>query len=361
MDSVVAPSPAPAPNSQTAAQERERGAQPTANSPAALAARLLIALALSMLFFAVWNPHLATAAYWTAREARVMPAFSVFVLASLIAACIQSAVPPRRFLSMAGLLCTAAALLLSGARVENSAAPPVAATTATIILPGAKEHARVKADVFEFERNGEDAQAGLAPRANPILEWLGFAASLLGAVLVGSWLGRGMTRPAHYFAFLLCATAGNAWLAQMTKESIHGAGPDGALDLVRLSWPPPGFGRVAISVLEVGVICALLESARGLRLHLLSIVLGAAAGFCGGAFLALEPWPNWTVMPALMSGMGVLIASWPDLKLTRGDALKALLCTASLLAVLSGLTLVRRQFVPDPPADTVPVRYRGTT
>ena len=347
MDSAVAQPPSP------------NSPQQPANSPASLAARLLVALALSMLFFAVWSPHLAAATYWTAREARVLPAFSVFVLATLIASCIQSAVPPPRFLSMAGLLCAAAALLLAGAHVDTGAAPSAAVTCVTVSV---KERPRTKADVFEIERTGAEGPPGMVQRANPIVEWLGFAASLLGTVFLGAWLGRGLTRPAHYFAFLLCATAGNAWLAQMNRDSAHGAaGSAGALDLVRLAWPPPGFGRVAISVLDVGVICALLESARGLRLHLLSIVLGAAAGFCGGAFLALEPWPNWTVMPAIMSGMGVLIASWPDLKLTRRAALKALVCTASLLAVLSGLTLVRRQFVPDPPADTVTVRYRGTT
>ena len=356
------PPPIPAPATSTA---------PTVTLPifpapeagAAFVSRLIAALAITMIAFAVCTPYFSAATQWIAREWRVLPAFSVFVLTSVVAVIVQGARAPARMIFYSGALCAALALLLPA--LMGPAERNDIALSVTMVAPRAaaadREHTD-KTDHEEPRAEAASAAGGLMQRRDASRDWLCFAASLFSAVLLGTLLGRGIAAPLHFLAFLLCAVVGNAWLTQMHVLSGAGGGISGLQDLIRLPWPTPSSGRIGLTCLEAGVIAATLEAARHLRLHLLSILCGSAAGFCGGAFLALEPWPGWVVMPAIMTGMGTAIAAWPDLRFTRRDTAQALLCAMSLLVALTGLVLIRRHIAPDiPPSGNEQLRLRGST
>src|SRR5207247_274501 len=91
--------------------------------------------------------------------------------------------------------------------------------------------------------------------------------------------------------------------------------PTHPISLLRMPWPPR-FSYLGLSpaFTDVLVLGAIIEAARTLRFHLLSLLLGALAGYCAASFLALEPWPAWPALSMALFSCGVLAGCWPDLK-----------------------------------------------
>jgi hypothetical protein len=329
-------------------------AAPPANSNtfAQLSGRIIVAVGLSMLTFAIWDEHLAQAAQWTTREWRVLPSVSIFVLTSIMAIVIQAAIPTRRFILTVGLLAAAGSIAMLGIRGNTS-------TRNEMANPGSR-HAKKDIAASETTQTAESLEptGSVATESSTIVNFAEFELALFSALLLGTWLGRHLRMPAHFLTFVLCAMAGNGWIAAQGLAKTEF--PGHLLSLLRIPWPV-GAVHFCPTVLELLVLCAVLEAARGMGLHLFSMFLGSAAGYCGGAFLALEPWPSWPTVGVVMCTMGMLIASWPDLKVTRRDALKAMLAGLSLLALLLSLTVLRRYLVPETESAPDPLRYRGST
>ena len=320
---------------------------PNSTAFAQLSGRIIVAVALSMLVFAVWDEHLAVAAQWTAREWRVLPPVSIFVLMSLMALLVQAAIPTRRFVLAVGLLAAAGSIALLSLRSDINMRTDMKARAAQV----AKDDSAPTEKPEPVERSS----AAIPPT---IFNFAGFELALFSALMLGTWLGRYLRAPATFLTFVLCATAGNGWIAAQGIAQTEF--PGHPLSLLRVPWPA-GTSHFCPTVMELLVLCAILEAARGMGLHLLSMFLGSAAGYCGGAFLALEPWPSWPTVGVVLCATGVLIASWPDLKVTRRDALKAMLAGLSLLALLLSLTMLRRYLVPEAEPAADPFRYRGST
>lgn len=317
--------------------------------PAELAGRLVIALGLAALLYALWTPRLEGAAAWTAKELRILPRMSVFVLAALGALMVQGARPRPRILLAGGLLLGAIAVWLLPREVLWAA-------------PLAGQHAGTAASTGPAmaEAAGNAAGRALLPVAGPVLELLRFQASLLAAILLGTWLGRSIPSPAQLIAVLFCAVAGDVWLnAFCVPEAFDAAHP---LRLLRLPWPPPR-GRVALSpaFTDVVFLSATVEAARNLGVPLLSVVLGAVSGYCAGSFLGLDPWPAWPALSMALFTSGVLVGCWPDLRCSLRDTGKALLLAALLLAALLGVASLQRALSPAPEPRETPARYRHVT
>lgn len=311
---------------------------------AEFAGRLLVCACLATLLYALWSPRLEGASAWLAKELRVLPRMTVFVLAVLVALVVQGARATR------GVLLTGGAL---------------AALAAFCLLPWA--------ELWTIPARGNDSAASDASPARnvmllagPVLQLLRFQASLFAAVLLGTWLGRRIETSGELVVLLFCAIAGDVWLSTFrVPESVD---PTHPLRLLRLPWPP-SVGQLGLSpaFTDLLFLSATLEAGRALRLHTLSVVFGAMSGYCAGSFLGLDPWPAWQTWPAwpalsmAMFTSGVIIGCWPELKCKARDMARALLLGALLLAALLAMASVQRMLSPTPEPPSPPGRYRYVT
>lgn len=329
-------------------------AQPDASageSPARAAewiGRLVIAASLAALLLALWSPRLESAASWVDKEVRVLPRLSVFALAALCALLLQGARPSRLALLSLGLLAAAGALWLLPSY-----------TPADRLSPAAR---------LAYGFTAPEGVRGAAPElpgaqmllAGPLITLLRFELSLFAALLLGTWLGRDVKTGAHFVALLLCAIVGDIWLSTFrVPESVSATHP---LNLLRIPWPPP-LSHLGLSpaFADILVLSAIIESARALRFHLLSLLLGAVAGYAAASFLALEPWPAWPALSMTLFSCGVLAGCWPDLKCDVHETGRAFLLSAVLLAALIGLTTLQRKLHPVPAQPIDVSRYHNVT
>ncbi|MCY3023528.1 MAG: hypothetical protein NTW87_31495 [Planctomycetota bacterium] len=305
--------------------------------------RLVICISLAALLYALWSPRLEAAAAWTDKELRVLPRMSVFVLGALVALILQGARPSGRALLGLGLLAAASALgLLPWAELWG--------------MPAAAPDGELAADSARCASDGGVGAGRLMLLAGPCLQWLRFEVSFFSALLLGTWLGRGIRSSSQLVMLLLCAVAGDVWLSTFhVPESAAATNP---LRLLRLPWPPV-VGHLGLSpaFTDLLILSATVEAGRNLQFHMLSVVLGAVAGYSAASFLALEPWPAWPALSMLMLTSGVLVACWPDLKCSARDMGRALLAGAVVLAALLAIASLHRALhpVPEPPAN--PARY----
>jgi len=328
------------------------------------AGRALAAAALATFVFAAWATQLDSIAQWHSRELRVLPTLSIFLLCALGALMVQGGRLSARMLLAGGF--SAAILMLAIQSIHRTSA-------AWIESPVVTEPAETDAESHpSSESSGVTAVLAPeipvrppAPKNNVVTEWLRFELAIFAAILLGTWLGRGVLNSGQFVAFVLCATAGNIWLNTPMPGTLlavpEAAGSGHALSLLRIPWPPQvGLIGLSPSLTEVLCFSAVLEASRNLKFHVVSILFGAFSGFCGGAFLALDP-PAWPALPALMCGVGTLIASWPDLKMKAHDAVRALLIGVTLMTVLLGLTVLRKKLTPPPEPVPETTQYPGTT
>jgi hypothetical protein len=279
-------------------------------------ARLAAAFGLLLLLTAVWAPLLDLAALSSAKEVRILPRLSVFFGALL------------------------ASLLLAGARWRARETVP-----AMLLFACAS---------FAL-KNSMTAAGGVPSSAlNSVL----VTSQALAILFAGLSLGGMMQTSGALLQFLACAIAGDIWLNSLSI-------PDGAgssFALLRLSWPPvQGFLATAPGFGEVLVCGALAGCARRLGLPLISIVLGAFAGYCAASFLALPPWPAWPTLSVLLITSGTLIGCWPDLNLNLRDLVRALLLGISLMVVLAGFSAIQQKFTAPPKPEPELFRYRSFT
>jgi hypothetical protein len=325
--------------------------------------RVVAALAITAFVFAAWGVHLEEISQWHARELRVLPALSTMVLIAFTAMIVQGGRMTARVLMGCGL----SALFLLVLLHYFSPTKPEWINVVTV-----NESQEIETDIHtDAEGSGVmviEAPAppprSSKPNRNIVTEWIRFELAIFTAILLGTWLGRGLKNSGDFIGFVLCATAGNIWINTPmagTQLAIpETAGHAHFLFLLRMPWPPQvGLIGMSPSLTEVLCFCAILEAARNLNFHSLSIVFGALSGFCGGAFLSLDP-PSWPALPALLCGIGTLVASWPDLKMKAHDAVRALLIGVTLMTLLLALTLARRKLAPQPEPTQEPVHYPGT-
>lgn len=329
------------------------------------AGRALAGAALITLVFAAWAAHLGPVAEWTLRELRVLPALSVLLLSTFVALFIQGGRLSARMLVCSGL--AAATLLLVIQYVHRPVSVWIDSTPIVETPASADEHAQPQNESNENPPPVEPASAKPVPSHTIPAEWLRFELAIFAAVLLGTWLGRGLSTPGQFVAFVMCSAAGNIWLNTPMPTAINlaqavpeAAGACHPLSLLRIPWPPQ-IGQIGVAPALTEILCfsAVLEAARMLRYHTVSIVFGAIAGFCGGSFLALDP-PAWPALPSLMCGVGTLVATWPDLKMKAHDAVRALLIGVTLMAALLGLSVLRRKIAPQPEPVPENQNYPGT-
>ncbi|MFH0937773.1 MAG: hypothetical protein V1899_00580 [Planctomycetota bacterium] len=277
--------------------------------------RAVIAGSLVALAYALWTPNLETAATWTEKELLVLPRMTVFGLAGLIALILQGARPNGKMLAWFGFGMLALNIWLLrwvNFRIETS---------------------------FQLHPT---------PIADVVMNLLRFELAIMAAVVLGIWLGQKIRTPAHFITLLLCAIAGDVWVTGFgVPESVD---PTHVLSLLRMPWPPDtGHLGACPAFMDLLVLSAIIEAVRALRLHLSVVIMGALAGYCGAAFLALEPWPACPWLSMFMCSCGVLISCWPDLKCTFYNVGVAILISASLLALLWALSAMRSKLYPPPP------------
>ncbi|HEY3321871.1 MAG TPA: hypothetical protein VGP72_15490 [Planctomycetota bacterium] len=298
-----------------------------------LCGRLIICLSLAALLFALWTPRLEQAAMWSAKELRVLPRLSIFVLCALVALILRGAEASARRLLLLGLASAGTALLVQA--------------------------------VFPCPETFAAVPKGPQILAGPVLSLLLFESCLLAAVLLGLWLGRNIEHCSGFIGLLLCAIAGDLWLNGWARvpESVP---LDHPLHLLRLPWPP-ALGRLGLSpaFTDIVVLSAAMEASRKLRFHVLSIVLGGLAGYAAGSVLALEPWlapwTAWGCLSMVLFTSGVLVGCWPELEWESVGIGKALLLASLLMFVLLGSTVLhsRLQPRPQPPVDMA--RFKNAT
>lgn len=318
-----------------------------------LAARVVLLACFAAALYACWTPAAAAAAAWADRVARagtalgvsslaaerllrIFPRMAVLTLSALLALILHGGRPSERFLLWTGALLT----------LCNFALHPLAGT--------------------EFQ--GQFVR--VAPLQSGLLELLHFEVALLGAIFLGLWAGRGIQTPFHFLAVLLCAIAGDVWLSGF--RVLETAGPESLLGALRLPWPAAQ-ARFALTpeFMDIVVLSAVCGALGRLRLHAWAVLVGALSGYCGAAFLSLEPWLNMAVIPPmgvvvnacalgmLMSACGTLLGAWPDLRCRLSDVVRAFLLSLALLAVLAGCLGLRHFLQGPPPAPEPPPPARN--
>ncbi|HYG77847.1 MAG TPA: hypothetical protein VEK08_22770 [Planctomycetota bacterium] len=317
--------------SQAQAFEQKATAAAEHDSPARSAdfiGRLIIAMSVVALLFAFWEPRLGQAAEWTAKELRILPRLSVFVVAGLFTLILQGARPARIVLLLLG----AASLL-----------------TSFLLLPSVESSGFSQTELLNPVRpSGSVSPAGYTMMAaGHFLALLRLELAVTSALLLGMWLGRDIKNGSQMLSLLLCAIVGDVWLS--LEHVTENAPASHALSLLRLPWPPPtghlGLSPAWTDLLFLG---ATLEAASRLKLHTLSVVLGAVSGYCAAGFLALEPWPAWPFLTMMMFSSGVMVASWPDMEFKFDEVLRGFILATALLMFLIGLTAIQRRLSPQP-------------
>ena len=288
-----------------------------------LAARVVIGGSFAALLFVFWYDRWDAAAAWSAKELCVLPRMSLFAAAGLTALFVQGARAHSAMLGAIGL----ASLLFGISMLPAGGTPPA---------------------------------GGMMTMASPVLLLLRFEAGLMAAVFCGTWLGRGIHNHMQFVAVVLCAAAGDVWLSTFhVPESVA---PDHPLSLLRTPFHLLA-GKLGLSpaFTDLLFLSAVIEAGRNLRFHVLSVTMGALAGYCAGSFLALDPWPAWPALSMLLCGSGIIVGCWPELKCTSRDAGKAFLIGAMLLATLIAFSTLHRRLHPyqEPPID--PSYYRSFT
>ena len=286
-----------------------------------LAGRLALGASLVAILYVLWTPYLETAASAPGKILPILPRLCVFSLAALIALLLRPAHPGNRLLGLAGvgLLVFHLGLL----RWLDAAAAA--------------------------------ALWRSAPFAGQVVACLRFELSVLAAVMLGIWLGRGVHKPQHFLALLTCAAAGDIWASTFQVAECAGGPP--ALSLLRAPWPPAA-GHLGVSpgFLDLVVLAAIIEGAHNLRQPIFLVVAGAVSGYCGASFLALAGWPALSMS---LCGCGVVLGCWPGLKCSRSQVANAFLLGAALLAILLALTTLRHKLHPPPPAKDYLLPYRN--
>jgi len=270
---------------------------------AEISGRAALALALIALAFALCALREPPGENAGALEGLMLPRMGAFVLAALVAGLIQ------------------------GARLKN-----------LVLLAGALL-ATLSAFILQTDPPGDGAALRLAHDLG-LLE-----TSLLAAVLWGTWLGRGLSGPGHLLAVVLCASAGDAWInLSQVPQSVGETHP---LRLLRLGWPP-GVGALgaAPSLLDMLFLSLYLEAARRLRFHMLSVVLGALAGYAAASLLSLATLRVMLALPLV--GLGVLLGAWPEFRCTGKEVLLAFALAVALFLALKGFGYLRQQLHPEP-------------
>jgi len=309
-------------------------------------ARVVIGASLAALLYALWSSRLDSAVSWTGKELRVLPRMSLFVLTALMALIIQGQRPREIWLLGGGFLALAAAVLLL----------PLAQVWDVYALPGEQFSTAFKAAAEQTWRPVGVSTRPDAFFAGAAVQVMRFEASILAALLLGTWLGRDIRNHLHFFTLLSLAAVGDIWMSLFAVP--ESGDSTQLLSLLRMPWPPQ-IGQLSLSpaFTDLLILTAVIEAGRTLRFHMLSLVLGAVAGYCAGSFLALEPWPAWPMLSMLMMGSGVLVGCWPDLKCTASDTIRALLISSLLMLTLIGFTLLHRKLNPPSPQKVEPGRY----
>ncbi|HYF49634.1 MAG TPA: hypothetical protein VEJ63_09525 [Planctomycetota bacterium] len=298
--------------------------------PAENAARWAFVLALGVVVYAVWAPNLELAATWTEKLVRVLPRMSVFVLAALSALILSGGRPSTR------------ALLLSGAALGLAQLGLLPFAEITQPLPRSAPDAVGFGVELSPNPSGRDLLL-----TGAFMDVLRFELSVLSAVLLGMWLGRGLASGGHFLALLLCGIAGDVWLSSFRVPELAGNGH--VLSLLRVPWPP-ALGNLGLSPAwtDLLILSAVITAAGAMRFHMLSVVTGAVAGYCGASFLGLGPWPAWPALSMVMCASGILIGTWPDLKCSARESAKAVAIAGVLFAILIGVTLIQSRMNPPP-------------
>lgn len=272
-------------------------------------ARLAAASGLPLLLSATWAPILENVANAAAKEVRILPRLSVFLCGLFVAMLLAGA----RFSSRQ---CCAAAIVLGLGAIQLQAGGD-SLSTASLLL----------------------------------------TTQLLALVFVGLALGGLLKSSGELLTLLACAVSGDIWLNALTV-----AEPGTPFALLRLALPTsaghlvyaPGCGEI--------LTCGILAGcARRLGLPLMSITLGAFAGYCAASFLGAPAWPAWTTLSVLLVTTGTLIACWPELDLGLNDLRRALLIGGLLMLTLALFSALRHQIAAPPRPDPEPFRYRSFT
>jgi len=322
------------------------------------AARWVFAAALCALIYALWAPHLELAATWTEKFVRVLPRMSVFAAAALAALIVQGGRPGSKLLLIGGGMLLLVQILLL----------PLADLTQPLPNPSPGGIARMRTEAADPLRPyAETLQSAYSSGARDLLlagafmDLFRFELSVLSAVLLGTWLGNGLKTGGHFLTLLLCAISGDVWLSYFRVPET--AGTQNVLSLLRVPWPPAlGLMGLSPAWTDLLFLSAIVAAARRLGFHMLSVVLGAVAGYCGASFLALGPWPAWPALSMSMCASGILMGSWPDLKCSWRESAKAVVIAGALFIVLMGSALVQKRMSPPPEIrDENLGRYRNVT
>ena len=296
--------------------------------PAELLGRFFLGGALLALLFIFWSGHLQAAAESSEKAFRILPRLSIFLAGAALAGLLQGARPNAWLLCLFGVCAGAFMLWTLPLATEINAA------------------------------DSRDARTFLGVQS---LQLLRLEAAMFSAVMLGTCLGRDIKLPFHFITIVLCAAVGDMWLSAFhVPESVDAQ--DG-LRLLRMPWPPQ-IGELGLTpaFTDILFLSALMQGARCLRYPVVSLLMGAAAGYCAASFLALEPWPAWPALSVLMFGGGILVGCWPELKCNFRDTGKAFLISAMLLATLVGLSGMHRRLHPVNEGLRDPVGYyRGAT
>jgi hypothetical protein len=295
-------------------------------------ARWFFAGAMCSLVFVFWSQYLEIAAGWSAKELRVLPRMSIFIVAALIAIVIQGGRPRPTFLWIAALI---------GISLQIVLIPWINITHSVVISMESAETLQLKEGGVVILQKGSRELFGVGV----FLDWLRFELSLMSAICAGLWLGNGLKTSGELIALLFCAIVGDVWLNYFhipeTVDSYH------VLKLLRLPWPAQT-GQLSLNPAWTDIVffAAMIASVHRLRLHLFSVVMGAVAGYCGASFLALEPIPAWPTLSMGMCVCGVLIASLIEMKIPLKEIRRALFLAGLLGLFLVGMYWVQQRQTP---------------
>ena len=304
---------------------------------------LMTAGALLAILFCAWFAFLPEAADWSNRLLRILPRISLFCLSLFAMALVRRTRFSDGGLFFCGVLLLCGTLLFQGWAgnfefVKTTPPEMTAPPASTWLFLG------------RFWIHGP-ANARIAGLVTLLTR---FEMAIFAAVFLGIWLGRGLRHGWHFFALVIIAGLGDAWLTwnHIPERSEN----SGFLNALRLPFVPAvGSLTVAPAWTDVLLCVALLEGAIRLRLHLFSVVLAVLAAYISAACLGLEPQPGFVFLSLPLVACGTLAASWPELKLDSVALGKAFLTISLFFLVLCALWLLhfKLNFTPrhvDPPS-----------